>query len=291
MVKGMHFVAYKKIAIIAGGGSFPRLLKKKFLSEGQPFVMLAYQGQTDPASYHDCTHCLTSLGRVGEVLGFFKEHAIDAVVMLGKFHKPSLRDLKVDFKGSLWLAGLLREPRGDDHLLRFLARKLEEEGFQVLAPQSLLPHTLQPPGLFAGILPEDRTQKDLNRGFQALTALSPFDIGQALTMENGWILGIEGLEGTDQLIARSEALCHEENRAFLVKGAKATQDLRLDPPVVGPETLDILKKHKFKGLAFLGNKTLFLEPERMKQVAEEAGLTIFGYEPPESSLSSVESHK
>ncbi len=106
--------------------------------------------------------------------------------------------------------------------------------------------------------------------------ISPFDVGQALALEEDWVLSIEGAEGTDALIKRTKALMRRSGAAFLLKAPKEGQDLRLDPPVLGLDTLKNLLQNSFKGVVFKSPGTLLLEPQRMKSFAQESGLVVLG---------------
>ena len=266
------------IGLIAGQGCLPRLIAQKLLSIKHPFVVLSYTSEIFNVKDGDVPCAQLSLGQVGQALNFLKKHNVTSLVMAGAFKRPAFRDLKVDLKGGIWLSGLLKEPSGDDHLLRYLTRKLEGEGFSVVSPQSIVAHVLQPAGLLSGPPISEKEHAWIHRGFELLETLSPFDVGQALTLEEGWILGIEALEGTDALIERSGLLMRHPGSAFLLKAPKIGQDARLDPPALGLDTLKVLSLNNFKGVIFKAGQTLLLEPERMKTFAQEVGLVVYGVE-------------
>ena len=264
------------VGLIAGAGRLPPLIAKALEAHGRSFVVLSYAKSSDQGEFCGvpCRHL--SLGQVGAALAFLKDHGVGSLVMAGAFQRPAFKGLKVDLKGAAWLSGLLKEPSGDDHLLRYLTRKLEGEGFSVISPQSIMPHALHPPGLLAGEALSPSQMTSVARGFQLLSALSPFDVGQALALEEDWILSIEGAEGTDALIKRTKALMRTPGAAFLLKAPKEGQDLRLDPPVLGLDTLSNLLQNGFRGVVFKAPGTLLLEPLRMQAFARENGLIVFG---------------
>lgn len=269
-------------ALVAGGGRLPQLLMGALQAKKHAFVVLVYS-DTDPSfcqrlADQSVPHLLVSLGQVGKALHFLKEHHVKDIVMAGKFQRPHLKQLKVDVKGGLWLAGLLKEPRGDDALLRFLAKKLEGEGFQIVSPQAVLQDLTLPAGCLTNAVPQAADHTAIATGFKVLRALSPFDVGQALVMLDGVVVGIEGAEGTDALIKRCAVFKKPQQRSVLIKGAKATQDLRLDPPALGATTIALLKQHSFVGVAFEANKTLVLEKETCIQKANAASLFVCAVE-------------
>lgn len=264
------------VGLISGAGRMPQLIAQALKAQGRAFVVLSYAERSDQDSFEGAPCRYLSLGQVGAALAFLKDHNVGSLVMAGAFQRPSFKSLKVDLKGAAWLSGLLKMPSGDDQLLRYLTRKLEGEGFSVISPQSIIPHALHPPGLLAGEALSPLEMTSVARGFRLLSALSPFDVGQALVLEEDWILSIEGAEGTDALIKRTKALMRTPGAAFLLKAPKDVQDLRLDPPVLGLDTLKNLLQNGFRGVVFKAPGTLLLEPKRMEAFAQENGLVVLG---------------
>lgn len=228
----------------------------------------------------ETSHRWVSLGAVAQTIGFFKQHQVRTLVMAGKFERPSFKTLKVDWKGALWLAQLAKAgPLGDDGLLRFLAQKLEGEGFEIVAPQEILCPLLGEPGLLTHARPSREASEDIQHGFHVLHTLSPLDMGQAVVIQEGVILGVEGAEGTDALIRRCGLLQKDSTaRGILVKGAKRGQDTRLDLPALGPHTIQAVREAGLQGIAFEAHRTILLEKEKMKALADEAGLFVVGIE-------------
>ena len=58
-----------------------------------------------------------------------------------------------------------------------------------------------------------------------------------MIVQQGMVLGVEAIEGTDALIARSATLRREGAGGILVKIAKPQQDNRYDLPTIGPDTI------------------------------------------------------
>ena len=264
------------MGLIAGAGRLPQLIAQALKTQGRSFVVLSYAERSDKNGFFGVPCCHLSLGQVGAALAFLRDHHVGSLVMAGAFQRPAFKELKVDLKGSAWLLGLLKAPAGDDHLLRYLTSKLEDEGFSVISPQSIMPHVMHSPGLLAGGALSPLEMASVARGFRLLSALSSFDVGQALALEEDWILSVEGAEGTDALIKRTKTLMRTPGTAFLLKAPKDAQDLRLDPPVLGLDTLENLLQNDFKGVVFKAPGTLLLEPQRMKAFAQESGLVVLG---------------
>jgi DUF1009 family protein len=265
------------IGLIAGGGALPFFLLEALHCEKKPVCVVALQGVTSPELVEGVPHLWISLGEIIKVLDFFKAQGVFEIVMAGKVPRPSLNSLKVDWKGALWAAQFsTRWSSGDDALLRFLGEKLESEGFQVIAPQDILRTLLGKEGPMTSVTPCTKGFQEIHRGLHALHVLSSLDMGQAIVVQQGLFLGVEGVEGTNGLVERCAPFQKEGPAAILVKGAKAQQDVRFDLPALGTETVKAVIQAGFQGIAFEVSRTLILYPEEMKKIAKEAGIFLIG---------------
>jgi DUF1009 family protein len=255
----------------------PRQLVKALAAQKRSVFIVAFEGVTDPALCQNvpCVW-LKSLGQIGAALKALKKADAKTLVMAGAFPRPRLRELKLDIKGALWLPAFLKAPRGDDGWLRTLSQKLAAEGFSVKGPQDFLPQLLAPEGSLGTVLPSKEVLLDIEKGFAVLDALSPFDIGQALVIEDGWVLGIEAAEGTDELIQRCGPLQRLKGRAVLVKTKKTRQDERLDLPGLGVKTLQNLHKQGFAGCAFRAGQALLMDLDAFRREADRLGVFVYG---------------
>src|SRR6185369_1812263 len=104
---------------------------------------------------------------------------------------------------------------GDDGLLKAVRRELEGEGFRLIGAQDILRELLAPHGVLGSQKPDEQAEKDINRGIAVLSALAPLDIGQAVVVQQGMVLGIEAAEGTAGLIARAGQLRREGEGGIL----------------------------------------------------------------------------
>jgi hypothetical protein len=123
---------------------------------------------------------------------------------------------------------------------------------------------------------------DIAKGRDVLRALSPFDIGQAVVVIDGHVVGVEDIEGTDGLLARVARLRAEGRiranaaRGVLVKAPKSGQDLRFDLPTIGARTVEGAAAASLAGIAIVAGNTLVAEPQSMIETADAAGLFVIG---------------
>ncbi|MET3892401.1 DUF1009 family protein [Bosea sp. OAE506] len=120
------------------------------------------------------------------------------------------------------------------------------------------------------------------RGFELLAALSPFDVGQAAILADHRVIAIEGAEGTDAMIRRvaemvaSGRLRIAKGDGVLVKAPKDGQDLRVDMPAIGPQTLRNVTQAGLSGIGLRAGRVLVGDAEGLGRLADQAGLFVEG---------------
>src|SRR5437868_14154520 len=148
--------------------------------------------------------------------------------------------------------------------------------------RDVAPDILMPEGNIARVAPDPAATADIAKGREVLSALGPFDIGQAVVVIDGHVVAVEDIEGTDGLLARIVRLREQgrirsaARRGVLVKLPKRGQDLRFDLPTIGPRTVDGAIKAELAGIAVAAGDTILAEPQVMIETADAAGMFVTG---------------
>jgi len=269
----------KKIGIIAGGGELPRCLIDVCKKHGLEVFVIGFQGQTDTHTMDGCDHMWSRLGAAGSVIKTLKSKAIKDLVMIGHIRRPSLKELKPDLKTFSFFMKEALGAAGDDGLLKALKRFLEKEGFTLHGAQRFMPELLAPLGALTKQQPTKEHWADIKRGVAVLQALGTLDVGQAVVVQQGYILGIEGAEGTDALIERCSSLSRKGRPPILVKLCKPTQDQDLDLPTIGPDTIERLVSSGFAGLAVHSGKSFISNLELVTEKSKSGKMFVVGIDP------------
>ena len=265
------------LGIIAGGGLAPRHVIAACQKTGRPFFVVCLEGQADKDLATDAPHIWLPLGAGAKLKALIQEKEIAELVMIGHVRRPSLVELKPDWLALKIVTKIGINSLGDDGLLRGIGRAMEEEtGAKVIAAQDVFAAFLTPEGTLGNIAPDTDALNDIQRGITVAKALGQVDVGQSVVVQQGLVLGVEALEGTDALIGRCGPLRREGTGGVLVKLAKPQQDRRYDLPTIGPDTLTALQKAGLRGIAVEAGRSLLLEREKTLALADEAGLFIHG---------------
>jgi len=265
------------IGIIAGGGHLPLMLKTQLAKEGKPFFVVALEGFCDLSLYQDCPHKSIRVGAIGEILKTLKQNNATTLVFAGSVQRPSLSSLRPDATALKWLTRLGVKAFGDDGLFRGIIGELAKEGFQVLGVQDFLPQTLVGKGTLGGISPNFQDHRDIEKGILVAHALGVHDVGQAVVVEQGLVLAVEGIEGTAAMMHRTQGLKREAKGGVLVKAFKPQQESRVDLPAIGPETVKQAMLLGLNGIALESGRALIISPEETFGLADKNGLFIFGF--------------
>lgn len=269
-----------KLGILAGAGELPLRIIEACRAAERPFFVLAFEGSADPAILAGVPHAWIRLGAAGEGLRLLRENGVEEVVMAGGVQRPSLLQLRPDWRTAKFFARASYRALGDDGLLKAVIRELEEsEGFRVVGAESLLGTSLAPEGPLGAVNPDETAWHDIALGFRIVRALGALDIGQAAVVQQGLVLGVEAIEGTDALIERCSALRREGPGGVLVKGTKPGQERRADLPTIGPRTVAQAQAAGLRGIAVEAGATLLLDRAGAAAAADRAGLFVVGVTP------------
>lgn len=267
-----------KLGILAGGGVAPRQIIEACRAASRPFFVFCLEGQADPDFAAEEQHVWLGLGAVGKLRDLCAAHGIQEIVMIGRVRRPSAASLKPDWLGVKLLAKIGLNSLGDDGLLRAVGAALEETcGVRMIGAHEIMADLLTPEGVLTKAQPNAQASRDIAAGFEAATDLGRRDLGQAVIVQDGIVLGEEDAEGTDALILR---VADKGRGGVLVKCAKPQQDERFDLPSLGPDTISRLAQAGLSGAALEAGRSLLLEREKTLAEADRLGLFIVGIQNP-----------
>jgi DUF1009 family protein len=218
------------------------------------------------------------LGEIGRILRYLKSNSVTDIVFCGAIKRPSIFSLQLDSVGMEWLKFLgIRAFLGDDALIKGIKKLLAKEGLNVIGPQSIIGTLVTPAGVLTKTFPNEADIKDIARGIFVLNILSRADVGQAVVVHEGVVLGVEAAEGTKNLIERSLKLKLSSSKGgVLVKTSKTNQDKLIDLPTIGKNTILEAEYAKLSGVALGASVTQIIDYGSTIALADEKGIFIIG---------------
>jgi len=265
------------LGIIAGGGPLPGQVAEAALAAGRKVFITALEGFAEPSVVAPYEHQFFRLGAVGAIRAALRARDCRDLVMIGPVKRPSLLALRPDAEGAKLVAKIGRAAfAGDDGLLAAIIRTLGEDGFRVLGAHDILADVLGPAGLLTQTAPDAAAMADVQRGLAVLATLGAADIGQACVVQQGIVLAVEAVEGTDAMLSRVAGLARPGPGGVLIKCAKPGQDRRADLPTLGVATITNAATAGLRGIAFEAGSTILADRAAMVAAADGAGLFLTG---------------
>lgn len=265
-----------KLGIVAGGGELPLRLIAACREQGREHFLLGLEGHANPADFPEVPQAWIRLGEAGRGFEILHQQHCVEVVMAGPVRRPSLREIRPDWRTVRFFSRIGVKALGDDGLLKAVIAELESEGFRIVGAHSILGDLLAEEGVWGRCQPDEQASADIERGLEVAIGLGRLDIGQSVVVQQGIVLGVEAIEGTDALIARCGGLKRDGDGGVLVKIAKPGQERRADLPTIGPRTIDSCAAAGLRGIAVEAGSAIVVNREAVIAAADAAGLFLLG---------------
>lgn len=273
-----------KIALISGGGALPVEIARYLRRTERPYIVIRINGLSDEALNEHPGHTL-GLGDFMKLFEILSTEQCKAVTMCGYVQRPDFDTMKRDDVGARVLPTIQMAGRGgDDSLLRQLASVITAQGYHIEGAHEANPELLIGKGLQAGPDPSPEAMEDALEALRVAAAIGALDIGQAVVVAGRITLAVEAQEGTQALLARIGTLnpalrgTLEKRKGVLAKLAKPIQDLRLDMPTIGLQTVEDASAAGLCGIVAKSHALLIVDKPAVFARAAELGLFIYGHD-------------
>ena len=188
-----------------------------------------------------------NIGKFGKILELIKSKKCKKVLFAGNIIKPRISKLKLDLKGIYYIPRIIKASKlGDAAILKELIKILSENKIKVIKLNTYNPELTLKRGCYTKLKPSGSDLITIRRGIQILNKSNSFNHVQALVINNHKVVSFEKRKGTkDMLKSLRKNILHNK---LLLKMPKSKQDLRVDLPTIGLETLKIVKRQILKEL-------------------------------------------
>ena len=216
-----------------------------------------------------------------KIIDLLKKFNIQDVCLIGKVNRPNLSNIKIDHILAKYIPQIMNEYKnGDGHTLELILTILKNEGFRGKSLKSIDDsfyfNKSDKEYIFCD---ENNDQFDIKKGVSLLNRISKYDNAQAAIISNGYILGIEATEGTDQLLKRvaseKKKLKLISREGILIKISKVNQSNITDNPVIGPKTILNAVKANLNGIAIKKINTIVFNKSKIIKMINENKLNLY----------------
>lgn len=257
-----------KLAIIAGSGTLPRDLYQRAIAMGIECHVIGFKGHTN----YIAPDFWGSIGRASQIIHYLQTHKIEHLTFIGGIDKPSFKTLRPDWVTLKFFLTTWVKSFGDSNVLTSARNQLEKIGFQLHGVHEFLPELLMPTGILGAVEIHNAPHDDVILGINEALDWGSKDKGQAVIVHNGQIIARENKRGTNYMIKH-----YGVADSILVKMCKPQQDIDMDLPTIGPNTVQLCADHSMAGIIGHAGNMLIAEQDKAITLADQNNLFILGH--------------
>ena len=262
------------IGIISGGGKLPVIIGKSLIKKNFNVVFFIIEQFYNDKVYENFNVEIIKLHSINKIIQSLKSNNINNIIMAGNIMRPSLTDLSFDYQTLKLAKNLLLKKTGDNDLLVSIKKFFIENGFNFFNWKEYCQDLFANNDFLTINKPTRMAQKNLVKAISIFKTFGKLDIGQSIIIQNQIVIGLEAIEGTDNLIVRCKNLKRTGDKGILVKFAKYKQSNILDIPTIGEQTIKLLKENEYEGIYLEKNNCLILDKYKTIDLANQNNIFI-----------------
>ncbi len=260
-----------KIGIIAGDGNLPKYIGDSLSKKNYNVTYLSLNINNLLLNEKNINIGILSIKKILKVLD---SNNIKNIIFAGSIKRPSIKDLGFDIQTFLLAKNLFLEKKGDNNLLVTIKKYFESKGYLFFDWTKHCRELFSTETNLSKFKPSKQAFLNLNKAKLIYQIYKKLDVGQSIIIQNELALGLEAIEGTDQLMQRCSYYKRKGDKGILLKFSKKNQSNLIDIPLVGLQTIINIKKYNYEGLYLQKNKCLILDKSRIIDFANSNNLFV-----------------
>ena len=261
------------IGLLFGDTDFPKQILKKIKRNKIKYFIVDLSKNNffkkDPNSIS------IGIGKLGKIFEVLKKNKCKKVLFAGKINRPKFSSLKMDLKGIYYLPRIIKAAKlGDAAIFITIISILSKEKIKVISSTTYSPELALSRGTYTKAKPNKEDLISINKGIKSLGKLNPYNHIQALVIKGSNIISKETSEGTKKMLQLIDKNKNKKDKAVLIKFPKKKQDLRVDLPTIGLDTLKDCKKVGIKGIVLKSKKNIFMNKNKCISFANKNKIFI-----------------
>ena len=257
------------LTLILGDTDFPDIVLSKLKENKKRFIIIDFSKNNkfkkEKNSYR------ISIGQFGKIISLIKEKKSKKVLFAGKIAKPNFSSLKLDLKGIYYMPSIIKASKlGDAAIIKSIIKILNKEKIKVISSIFYNPELSLKKGNYSKIKPTKQDLISIKKGQRYFNKINNLDHIQAFVVKDGKIVAKEGRDGTKKMLSKLK----KNFKGILIKLPKKKQDMRMDLPTIGLQTLKDIKKQGLKGVVLMSKKNIFLDKKKVISFANKNKIFI-----------------
>ena len=262
----------KKIALIAGALDLPFFTRDALRRAGWDVYVIGLKNFVNPKLNPDL---VVRIGNAGRAVREMRRRGITKMTFVGAIGHPNLYDIRPDLWSLTALISIMKHQRGYDSMATTLNKVLEKRGLTVVAAQDLAPElTFEKSGVQTKAKPSKSDMADIERAIDVSHTIGAADIGASVVVDKQ-VIAVEAAEGTAKMLERVVDMRKNKRRTsgVFAKMTKPGQDLRIDIPAIGVDTVRAVAAAHLRGIV-VNTKTCFVI-DKINVIKEANKLKVF----------------
>ena len=254
------------IGLFFGDTEFPKKILLKIKKTKQKYIIIDLSKKK---FFKKNTHTQSfEIGQFGKIFKFLSVNKCKKVLFAGKINKPKFSSLKVDFKGFYYLPRIIKAAKlGDAAILKTIIKILIKEKIKVINSNTYNPELTISKGCHTKLKPNAKDLISINKGIKSLKMLNPHNHVQGLVVRDSIIVTKEKIHGTKKML---QMMSNDKyTKGILIKFPKKNQDLRIDLPTIGFDTVKDCKKSGIKGIVLKSKQNIFMDKDKSIKYANK----------------------
>ena len=259
------------IGLFFGDTEFPKKILLKLKQKNKKYIIIDLSKKN---FYRKNPHSKSfGIGEFGKIFKFLSKNKCKKVIFAGKINKPKFSSLKVDFKGFYYLPRIIKAAKlGDAAILKVIIKILIKEKIKVISSNTYNPELTLSKGCHTKLRPNARDLASINKGIKSLRMINPHNHVQGLVVRDSIIIAKEKIHGTKKMLQTMSK--DKYSQGILIKFPKKNQDLRVDLPTIGFDTLRDCKKSGIKGIVLKSKQNIFMDKNKSIKYANKNKIFI-----------------
>ena len=263
-----------KIALICGDGNLPKYIGSSLLKNNFDVTYLLLNTIKNKKIYKKEKYVVIDILSIKKIINLLNKLNLKNIIFAGSLRRPSIKDLGFDLETIKLAKELLLEKKGDNHLLISIKNYLEKKGFNFFDWKKYCNDLFSTEINLSQNKPSKYANRNLIKAKSVYNYFKNIDVGQSIIVQNQLVLGLEAIEGTDNLIKRCSKYKRKGDRGILFKFSKQNQSNLIDIPLIGLETVKNLKKYNYEGIFLEKNKCLIINKKQIIEFANKNKIFI-----------------
>ena len=260
------------IGLIFGETDLPKIILKKIKTKKIKYLIVDLS--TKGNFKKDKNSFKASIGQFGKIINILKNNNCKKVLFAGKVKRPNFSKLRLDLKGIYYIPRIIKKSKlGDAAILKEIINILSKEKIKTISSIAFNNELALKSGIYTKTHPNNMDNVDIIIAKKVLKKSGEYNYSQGAIIREQKLIAIEGKDGTHKMLLKCKRKKKGKN-GVLVKFPKPKQDIRIDLPTIGLETIKQCRKVGLKGLVLKAKKNIFLDKQKSISYANKNNMFI-----------------